>query len=113
MKDQVEVLRWVQNHIKYFGGDPSRVTIAGESAGAFSVGLHLFSPMSRGLFHGAIAASGSGLNSMAIDIDPSKIAKRQAALLNCTTNNTQDMVNCMKQVSAEQISNIYMNLQVR
>lgn len=48
MKDQVEALRWVQRNIKYFGGDPNRVTISGQSAGAAAVGLHLFSPMSRG-----------------------------------------------------------------
>lgn len=48
MKDQVEALRWVQRNVKYFGGDPNRVTIAGESVGGTSVGLHLISPMSRG-----------------------------------------------------------------
>lgn len=49
MKDQVEALRWVQKNIQAFGGDPNKVTIAGESAGAASVALHLSSPMSRGL----------------------------------------------------------------
>lgn len=48
MKDQVEALRWVQKNIAAFGGDPSSVTISGESAGGASIGLHLLSPMSRG-----------------------------------------------------------------
>ena len=59
--DQVAVLQWVRRNIAAFGGDADRVTIFGESAGAFSVGFHLASPMSRGLFHRAIMESGSGL----------------------------------------------------
>lgn len=48
MKDQVEALKWVKQEITHFGGDPSRVTIFGVSAGAASVVLHMLSPMSRG-----------------------------------------------------------------
>lgn len=48
MKDQVEALRFVKNEISYFGGDPDRVTIFGQSAGAMSVIYHLLSPMSKG-----------------------------------------------------------------
>ncbi|XP_038219761.1 esterase FE4-like [Zerene cesonia] len=61
MKDQVAALRWVQNNISYFGGDPENVTIFGESAGAASVSAHLVSPMSKGLFKRAITQSGSSL----------------------------------------------------
>ena len=55
--DQTEALRWIQTHIDAFGGDPSRVTINGESAGGSSVELHLVAPQSSGLFAGAIAQS--------------------------------------------------------
>lgn len=48
MKDVVEALRWVQNNIKSFGGDPNRVTIAGESAGGAAVAFQVVSPMARG-----------------------------------------------------------------
>ena len=55
--DQVEALKWVQRHISAFGGDPMRITINGQSAGGSSVELHLVSPLSKGLFSGAIAQS--------------------------------------------------------
>jgi len=57
--DQTAVLKWVRDNIKNFGGNPNKVTIFGESAGAFSVCYHLVSPSSRGLFHSAIMESGS------------------------------------------------------
>ncbi|MFW0717698.1 carboxylesterase/lipase family protein [Pedobacter sp. N23S346] len=57
--DQVAALEWIKKNISQFGGDPDRVTIGGESVGAQSVSAHMVSPLSRGLFTGAIAESGS------------------------------------------------------
>ena len=61
LQDQVAGLRWVKENIAGFGGDPSRVTIFGESAGGISVSMLAVAPAAKGLFHRAIAESGASM----------------------------------------------------
>ncbi|XP_032791458.2 cholinesterase 1 [Daphnia magna] len=98
--DQIEALRWVNKHIQYFGGDPSQITIAGESAGSASVSLLLLAPQARGLFQRAIGESGSVLAEWALDRDGrGKVASLQIAeMAGCPLEPYQDLLTCVQNI---------------
>jgi len=94
-KDAVLALKWVRNNIAAFNGDRKRVTIFGESSGAELVSQLLISPLSQGLFAGAILQSGTCTSGGTINPRPKYYARLVASKLNCTdapltTVGTQD-----------------------
>lgn len=62
MLDQAAALKWVKENIAAFGGNPDKITIAGESAGSIAVSMQMSSPLSRNLISGAIGESGAGIH---------------------------------------------------
>ncbi|XP_072935724.1 juvenile hormone esterase-like [Epargyreus clarus] len=84
MKDQVALLRWVQDNIASFGGNPDDVTITGCSAGSFSVDLLLLSKMANNLFKKVIPESGANTAPVSVQMDPINNAKKYAKRLNFT-----------------------------
>ncbi|KAL3223117.1 hypothetical protein MRX96_027726 [Rhipicephalus microplus] len=85
LHDQVLALSWIKSNAEAFGGDPDLITLVGQSAGAFSVGIHLTSPKSRGLFKRAIMQSGSPFTTTMMNSkdDAAYGAGELARALNC------------------------------
>nr|CAD7268122.1 unnamed protein product [Timema shepardi] len=91
LKDQAAALRWVKQNIAKFGGNPNKVTIFGESAGAASVQYHLLSEMSKVLDYWAFAKS------------PSSASFKLGEHLGLKTSNPQDMADYLRSLPADSV----------
>uniref|UniRef100_A0A6D2XJQ0 Neuroligin 2a n=3 Tax=Takifugu TaxID=31032 RepID=A0A6D2XJQ0_TAKRU len=94
--DQIQALRWLNENIGHFGGDPERITIFGSGAGASCVNLLILSHHSEGLFHRAIAQSGTAISSWSVNYQPLKYTKILARKVGCTYTETADLVDCLR-----------------
>ncbi|CAG5129357.1 unnamed protein product [Candidula unifasciata] len=108
MLDQVLALKWVQKYISAFGGDPSQVTIGGQSAGAFIVSLLVVSPLTKGLFIRAIMESGSSLSLSAVERMGSGNQVRDSTLrsaerVGCNQTTSAEVLQCLQEVNVDEL----------
>merc|ERR1711959_816174 len=106
LQDQVKALEWVQENIGAFGGDPSQVTIFGESAGGTSVQALMVSPLSEGLFQGAISESGCPLEFVNVTMsEAGKLGVAVGEALNISTG--ADQLEQMRSLPASNITSVF------
>jgi len=100
--DQRMAMKWVQDNIAQFGGDKNSVTIMGQSAGSYSVCIHMVSPLSSGLFHAGILDSGT-CDTLTILRDKSfaySTANSLASLVGCNMTNSTEQLDCLQDVNS-------------
>jgi len=113
IKDQELSFRWVQDNIANFGGDPSKVTIFGESAGAMSVHMQMLNPQAKGLFSQAILQSGTALLDLYQHTDQREQAYQVATRLGCSIQkdgySSEELIKCLQDVPAMSFVNVAMS----
>lgn len=119
--DQQLALYWIKDHIFNLGGDPSRIVLFGESAGASSIVAHMIAPASRHLFTNGILQSGALDNRWAMDSPSYALSKSLdlASRVNCTLDgetglplSMDETVSCMREIPAQKLVDELWNFNV-
>ncbi|XP_011153045.1 venom carboxylesterase-6 isoform X2 [Harpegnathos saltator] len=97
LKDQVAALRWIQENIFYFGGDPGNITVFGNGTGAVSAHLLMLSPLSRGFFQKAILQSGVALCNWAVK-KQQKEGFTLASEMGCLSTDPKSILDFLKRI---------------
>lgn len=105
LKDQSMALKWVHDNIKFFGGNPEKITLVGFGTGGSSVHYHYFSPLSAGLFQNGISMSGTALNYWANRKKTPERTKKLGKLVGCSSSDSKELVECLKKSPAKTIVN--------
>lgn len=103
VKDQRLALLWAIKNAQAFGGDPARITLAGQSAGAMSVGIHMASPASHGLFQRAIMQSNVGGFKYPTQKEQLNIANSFLEHAGCAALQKDKMLLCLQSLSSDQV----------
>ena len=108
--DQHMAIQWVHDHIANFGGDPNRVTIFGESAGANSVVYQALHEGNRGLFHRVIAQSGAGTSAWALSKSPKMDFDRTVNRTECMVGTLPSVIKCLQNKTKDEIESAVQGL---
>uniref|UniRef100_A0A8C8ZDX5 Carboxylic ester hydrolase n=1 Tax=Prolemur simus TaxID=1328070 RepID=A0A8C8ZDX5_PROSS len=101
--DVVAALRWIQGNISPFGGDPNCVTVFGGSAGGAIVSALVLAPMAAGLFHRAIAQSGTITSPGTLDPDPGHLARDIADSFACSSHSSAEILRCLREKEGDKL----------
>ncbi|OXA64027.1 neuroligin-4, X-linked [Folsomia candida] len=101
--DQILALEWVKRHVASFGGDPEKITLLGEGAGAASATLLTLTPTAKGLFRNVIAIGGTPLNSQYFQSNPVESARELVSRFDCTYEDFGELVECLRKQDAEKL----------
>ncbi|KAJ9601634.1 hypothetical protein L9F63_000242 [Diploptera punctata] len=98
MFDMSLALQWIKDYIKFFGGNPNKITVFGQGTGASSAILLSLSQITQGFLSGVMAMSGSALSAFAIDKNPIATGREVAQKNGCPTSPTFEMVKCLQEL---------------
>ncbi|XP_047353813.1 esterase E4-like [Vespa velutina] len=101
--DMILAVNWIKDYIEFFGGNPRKIIAFGHGTGAISALMLTLSKLSSGIFNGIIAMSGTILSHFAIDKDPLNTAKYIGYNNGCPTNDTKEMVQCLRELSIDKL----------
>ncbi|XP_046988956.1 venom carboxylesterase-6-like [Schistocerca americana] len=104
LKDQLLSLRWLQQNLAAFGGDPAKVTIGGESAGGASVSHHLIAPSSAGLFREATIESGNSVSPFGVTTVARQKAFRLGEVLGFSANDSRQLLEFLRTQDAHELA---------
>ena len=99
LKDQALALKWVSENIKFFGGDPKRITVMGHSSSGAGAHLHSMSPLSRNLFRSGISLSGSAFTHWAVKSpeEAQRLSDKLAGITGCSTAKPSKLMDCFRE----------------
>jgi carboxylesterase type B len=110
LRDQILALKWIKENIRYFGGDPDRITIWGQSAGAASVAYLLQANQTTGLFNQAILNSGSSLSAWALGKQSAAVVAKVAAKLDVDTASSTAILEGLRKIGTEELQSAAMSV---
>ncbi|XP_015363502.1 PREDICTED: fatty acyl-CoA hydrolase precursor, medium chain [Diuraphis noxia] len=103
--DMRAAIKWVNEYINYFNGDPERIVVSGQGSGASAATLLTMSDFTKGMISGIFAMSGSPLSAFAVDPVPKQTYKNMTTLLGCDQSVPLEAIRCLQMLSIQTIIN--------